>query len=369
MTEEKRGSLTIFLGSAAGVGKTYTMLSEARQKLRQGVDVKVGYIETHGREDTASMIGDLPLIPRHSIDYRDKHFEDMDTGAIIEARPRLVIVDEMAHTNVPGSEHRKRYEDIEEILGYGIDVWTTVNIQHLESLNDLVFELTGVKVRETFPDRFLEMAEQVRLIDISPEELIDRMKAGKIYQPGKIETALSNFFQRSNLASLRELALREVANEVEENIASSEEAATSQERIMVCVRPDTNAQRLIRRGWRLSRRLNAPLSVVFLDGEGGGSRHPAGPRDDGAREAHVEALEELSRALEADFTRVEDVDEIIDLARKKRITQVFMGRPEAPTFFRPAGRSLLSQLLSRLERADIHVISEDPTVGGEEENQ
>ncbi len=207
------------------MGKTYTMLSEGHQQLRSGVDVKVGYIETHGREDTAFMIGELPVIPRRRIEYRGRSFEEMDTQAIIDARPRLVLVDEMAHTNVPGAERRKRYEDIEEILAHGIDVWTTVNIQHLESLNDLVFELTGVKVRETFPDRMLERADQVRLIDISPEALIERIKAGKVYPPGKIETSLANFFQRSNLTALRELALREVADEVEETIVSDEEAS------------------------------------------------------------------------------------------------------------------------------------------------
>ncbi len=368
MTEEGKGSLTIFLGSAAGVGKTYTMLSEGQQKLRSGTDIKVGYIETHGREDTALMLGDLPVIPRHLIEYRGKSFEDMDTQAILAAHPQLVLVDEMAHTNVPGAEHRKRYQDIEEILDHGIDVWTTVNIQHLESLNDLVYELTGVKVRETFPDRFLEMAEQVRLIDISPEELIGRLKAGKVYQPGKVESALNNFFQRSNLAALRELALREVANEVEDTITAGEEAPvpTYQERIMVCVRPETNAQRLIRRGWRMSRRFNAPLSVVYLEkGDGWGGR-PAGWREE--EEENVKALKELSQTLGADFTRADAVEDIISAAREQRITQIFMGRPQAPSLLKPAGRSLLFQLLSGLDQVDMHVISEDPAIRRLEED-
>ena len=364
MSKEGKGSLTIFLGSAAGVGKTYTMLSEGLQKLRSGADIKVGYIETHGREDTAFMVGDLPLIPRRLIEYRGKSFEDMDTRAIIDAHPQLVLVDEMAHTNVPGAEHRKRYEDIEEILDHGIDVWTTVNIQHLESLNDLVYELTGVKVRETFPDRFLELAEQVRLIDISPEELIGRLKAGKVYQPGKVESALNNFFQRSNLAALRELALREVANEVEETITAGEEtsAPASQERIMVCVRPETNAQRLIRRGWRMSRRFNAPFSVVYLErGDGGGRRREE-------EEESVKALEELSLTLGADFSRADAVEDIISAARERRITQIFLGRPQAPSLLKPAGRSLLFKLLSGLDQVDVHVISEDPTVRRTEED-
>jgi two-component system sensor histidine kinase KdpD len=363
VSKEGKGSLTIFLGSAAGVGKTYTMLSEGLQKLRSGADIKVGYIETHGREDTAFMLGDLPVIPRRLIEYRGKSFEDMDTRAIIAAHPQLVLVDEMAHTNVPGSEHRKRYEDIEEILDHGIDVWTTVNIQHLESLNDLVYELTGVKVRETFPDRFLELAQQVRLIDISPEELIGRLKAGKVYQPGKVESALNNFFQKSNLAALRELALREVANEVEETITAGEEAPApaSQERIMVCVRPETNAQRLIRRGWRMSRRFNAPFSVVYLERGDGGGRRLAGRRLEEEEES-VKALEELSLTLGADFTRADAVEDIISAAREKRITQIFLGRPEAPSLLKPAGRSLLFQLLSGLDQVDVHVISEDPAV-------
>ncbi len=364
MDEDARGKLTIFLGSAAGVGKTYTMLSEAKQQLKQGMDIKVAYIEPHGREDTQEMIGEVPVIPRRKMVYRGAEFEEMDLDAVLDAHPRIALVDEMAHTNVPGSKHRKRYEDIEELLDNGIDVWTTVNIQHMESLNDLVYEATGVKVRETFPDYLLEQADQVRLIDIDPEALIERIKAGKVYAPGKIEQALSNFFRKSNLTVLRELALREVADEVEETIGEEEAAPSSLERIMVCVRPETNAQRIIRRGWRMSKRLGAPLIVVYARMEPGRPRRQLRSYSEGEEEERIKALRDLAAVLGAEFVEVNAQDvasAIIDISRERRITQVFVGRPRQPRFFLRVRSSIVYRIMSELSGVDVHVISEEPS--------
>ena len=370
MENNAKGKLTIFLGSAAGVGKTYTMLSEAQQQLKSGVDVRVGYIESHGRADTERMIDDIPVIPRKKMEYRGASFEEMDLDAVLAVHSQLALVDEMAHTNVPGSVHRKRYQDIETILDHGIGVWTTVNIQHLESLNDLVFELTGVKIRETFPDYLLERAEEVRLIDISPEALIERLKGGKIYAPGKVEAALGNFFQKANLTALRELALREVADEVEE-IASSEEqlaAPVTAERIMVCVRPETNAQRLIRRAWRMTKRLNADLVVAYIKRPLTWRREGDGEYSEEERE-RIKSLHDLSQLLGADFVELSSPDAasgIIAVAREKKVSQIFMGRPRTLNPLSRGRNTLLYRIMSELKEVDVHVIGEDPREEGGE---
>ncbi len=361
MGDAPKGKLTIFLGAVAGVGKTYTMLSEARSLSRSRVDLRVGLVETHGREDTAQMVGELPVIPRRRIEYRGSVFEEMDLDAILAAHPQVVIVDELAHTNVPGLKHRKRFEDIEEILDHGIDVWATVNIQHLESLNDLVFELTGVKVRETFPDRILERADDIRLIDISPEALIERLKAGKVYEAGRVEAALSNFFQKSNLTALRDLALREVAAEVEETATAGEVPPAIAERIMVMVRPDSNAQRLIRRGWRVSRRLDAELSVVYV------KRAPAwrNSRTEKLRETEeaemVEALRDLCKTLGAEFIELPgpvSVSTVIATVKERGISQLFMGRPKKLGWRSLIRLPLVLQVLMHIGDVDIHLISD-----------
>ncbi len=366
--EVPKGKLTIFLGSAAGVGKTFTMLSEARSLRRAGVDVQVGLVETHGREDTAQMVGELPVIPRKQLEYRGSSFEEMDLEAILAEHPQVVLVDELAHTNVPGVKHRKRYEDIEEILDRGIDVWATVNIQHLESLNDLVYELTGVKVRETFPDRILERADDIRLIDISPDALIERLKAGKVYAPGRVEAALSNFFRKSNLTALRDLALREVAAEVEDTATPGEVPPAVAERIMVLVRPDNNAQRLIRRGWRVSRRLDADLTVVYIE-RPPAWRNSKAEKLRSAEEAEmIGALRDLCRTLGAVFVELPgpaSVSAIINTVKERGISQIFLGRPKKLGLRSLIRLPLVLQILMRIGDVDIHVISdrERATVG------
>lgn len=361
MENEYRGKLTIFLGSAAGVGKTYAMLSEAKQQLRRAVDVRVGIIETHGREDTREMIGELPVIPLREIKYRDTIFEEMDPDAILRERPQLVLIDELAHTNVPGSTRRKRYEDIEEILEHGIDVWTTVNVQHLESLNVLVYELTGVKVRETFPDRILERADEIRLIDISPEALIERLKAGKVYPPGKIETALSNFFQKSNLTALRELSLREVADEVEEDREAKEvPTGAFQDKLLLCVRPETDAQRVIRRGWRMAKRINAELLAVYVKEQRGWARRTL--TESPERDERIKALRELCEVLGAEFIEVEAknaAEGIVRVARERKATRIVLGRSKQGRLTRIFSEPLILQILSKVSNVDLYVIGEE----------
>lgn len=359
-----RGKLTIFLGAVAGVGKTYTMLSEANALRRQGVDVKVGFIETHGREDTSQMVGSLPVIPRRRVEYRGAVFEEPDTDAVIEARPEVALIDELAHTNVPGSKHRKRYDDIEEILQHGIDVWSTVNIQHLESLNVLVYELTDVKVRETFPDRILEEADEVRLIDISPEALLERLKAGKVYPPGKIDRSLENFFRKSNLAALRELSLREVADEVVDTIEAEAEkpapSSVAREKVLVCIGPETDAQRLVRAGWRMAKRLNAEMTVAHIKKEPGWVTRTLadGPGEDDKSKA----LRDLSMVLGVEYVEVKAenaVSAILDIVREQRITHVVMGRPKGGRLRRYVRDPLMMQLVTKTTDVNIHVVSEE----------
>lgn len=369
MDDRQGGKLTIFLGSAAGVGKTYAMLSEGKQQLKSGVDVVVGFVETHGREDTLEMIGPLPVVPRRKVEYRGRSFEEMDTDVILGRRPRLVLIDELAHTNVPGSPHKKRYEDIEQILDAGIDVWTTVNIQHLESLNVMVYELTGVKVRETFPDNVLERADQIRLIDISPEALIERLKAGKVYPPGKIETALSNFFQKSNLSALRELSLREVAEEVEETIEEEEAPdGAFQDRVVLCLGPETNAQKLIRRGWRMARRMNAELVVVYV--KEAGSRAAVSLSGDRDEQERVDALRNLSGVLGAEFLQIGArgaADAIVTIIREKKAGHVIMSKPRTGRLNRKFREPLFLQVLEKAGDVEMHLTGDEEgtTVPGE----
>jgi two-component system sensor histidine kinase KdpD len=254
-----RGRYRILLGMAAGVGKTYRMLQEGKQAQTEGVDVVIGYLEPHARPDTAALADGLEAVPRRMVDHGGLELAEMDVEAVVRRAPELALIDELAHTNAPGSRNRKRYEDIDEVLAAGIDVISTVNIQHLESLNDAIFELTGVRVRETFPDRVLDQADAVVLVDLTPEELQQRLEAGKVYPPERIDTALTNFFRHDRLAALRELALREVAEDVEArrhpSVFEPDAGTPLAARILALVTPQPGAQRLLRRAWRSSQRL------------------------------------------------------------------------------------------------------------------
>jgi two-component system sensor histidine kinase KdpD len=257
-SNQERGRLKIYLGFAAGVGKSYRMLEEGNRRKGRGQDVVIGYIETHGRTGTVEQLGALEVIPRRRISYRGAEFEEMDVPAILERQPQICIVDELAHTNVPGSEREKRWQDVEVLLDAGITVLSALNVQHLESLNDTVFDITGIRVRETIPDAILREADEITIIDITPRALVNRLKRGDIYKIEKVESALQNFFREGNLSALREIALREVAREVDDDVTNYrrekriENHWATNDRVMVCLSPTASSLRLLRRGWRFT---------------------------------------------------------------------------------------------------------------------
>src|SRR5690242_16259701 len=269
--EGATGKLKIFIGAAPGVGKTYKMLEEARAKRKDGVDVVVGIVETHGRAETEALLAGLEIIPRRRVAYRGRTLEEVDIDAVIARRPQLVLVDELAHTNAPGSRHPKRYLDVEELLANRIDVYTTVNVQHIESLNDVVARITRIRVRETVPDSIIDRADDIELIDITPEDLIQRLKEGKVYVPHQAERAVRHYFKPGNLTALRELALRRTAQRVDEQMLSYMRQHAIRgpwaagERVLVCVSEDPASAALVRYAKRLADRLHAPWTALFIE--------------------------------------------------------------------------------------------------------
>jgi len=271
MGREARGRLKVFLGAAPGVGKTYAMLQTAQARRREGADVVVGVVETHGRKDTEALLEGLEIIPRWRTEYKGRWLDEMDLDAILRRRPKLVIVDELAHTNAPGSRHPKRYVDVQELLSAGIDVYTTLNIQHVESLNDVVAKITRIRVRETVPDSIVDHADDIELVDLTPEDLIQRLHEGKVYVPQQAERAVRNYFQPGNLTALRELALRRTAQRVDEQMVtymrahaiSGPWAAT--ERVLVCINEDPSCAAVIRHARRLADRLRAPWTAIHVE--------------------------------------------------------------------------------------------------------
>lgn len=324
-----RGRLHIFFGAAAGVGKTYAMLEAAHERLREGVGVLVGYVETHGRPETTALLEGLPALPPREAVYRGQSLKEFDIDAALERRPRLLLVDELAHTNVPGSRHERRYQDIEELLRAGIDVYTTLNVQHLESLNDLVAQVTGVVVRETVPDSVLESADEVELIDLPPEELLARLREGKVYVPEQADRALSGFFRKSNLIALRELALRSTADRVDAQMQVYRRAEAGErtwpiaEKILVCVSPSPSAIHVVRAGRRLARRLRADWTVLYMEQP----RHLRLPFSD--REYAVQALRVAEQLGGETLTLVghDAVDEILRFARDNNFSKIVVGKP------------------------------------------
>src|SRR5690348_10273254 len=270
--EERRvGKLRIFVGAAPGVGKTYEMLLQAQARRKDGYDVVVGIVETHGRKETEALLSGLEVIPRHHVEYKGQPLTEMDLDAIIARHPQIVLVDELAHTNVEGSRHPKRYLDVEELMSHGIDVYTTVNIQHIESLNDVVAQITHVRVRETLPDSVFDRADAVELVDLTPDDLIARLKEGKVYVPRQAERALEHFFSPANLTALRELALRRTAERVDEQLLTHMQAHAIQgpwaagERVLVCVSEDPRAAGLVRYTKRRADRLHAPWTALYVE--------------------------------------------------------------------------------------------------------
>jgi len=354
----KGGRLKVYIGSAAGVGKTYRMLHEAHGLKQRGIDVVLGFIETHGRAETAALIEGLEVVPRKTIEYRGVTVEEMDVDAVLARHPQVAIVDEVAHTNAPGSPHRKRFEDIEAILAAGINVICAFNVQHLESLNDLIERVTDVKVRETVPDRFLKKADQVVNLDLSVEDLIDRLKSGKIYTPDKVPHALENFFTPEKLRSLRELALREVAESVERAPALTAGAPKPRHvsgRVMVCMSSfSPRAAALLRRGSRFAGRLNTDWFVVYVE-----TPAESPDRIDSAAQRHL--LENIEKAKEmgAEVVRLKGKDPVaalLDFARSHNVAYILIGRSRRPRWKRMVG-DFVSRMVGEAEGFDLYIVS------------
>jgi two-component system, OmpR family, sensor histidine kinase KdpD len=313
----RRGRLTIYLGYAAGVGKTYQMLEESQDLARQGRDLVVGYFEPHGRKETIAKTEGLELIPRRRVEYRGSVFEEMDTDAILARKPAICAVDEFPHTNVPGSPRKKRWEDVLVLLEAGIDVLTTMNVQHIESLNDQVFQISGVQVRETVPDWIVKAADEVVMVDLTPRALLNRLERGVVYGPEKAQKALEHFFQESTLAALREFALRQTAHEVEirQSEAAAHPATGTRDRILIVITPDDSSASVIRRGRRVADYLHADCYAVAADDP-----------------AHSDVLEKyltLARQLHIETRTLpafDPAEAVVDFARLHQITQIFVGR-------------------------------------------
>jgi two-component system sensor histidine kinase KdpD len=374
---DERGHLKVFIGMAPGVGKTYRMLQEGSAEAVNGRDVVIGYLEPHGREETVAQAQGLETIPRRRVVYRGTPLEEMNLPAVIARAPELCLIDELAHTNAPGVEHEKRYEDVRDVLDAGIDVFSTVNVQHLESLNDQVQRLTGTRVRETIPDEVLGEADEVVLVDLTPEALIARLRAGKVYRPERVPAALNNFFKIENLAALRETALREVAEDVEikrlvrEPVAPArrdEEGLTApaeggpqaiSERLLALATLDAESERVVRRAWRSAQRLDAELDVLVV--------RPAGREPSAEDRRALEDMRRLVSMLGARL-RVEEGEDVaalaIAVARELGSTYVLLGTPPARRGLgrlRAGRESLLSRLLEGLPGVDIRIVA-DPTL-------
>jgi two-component system sensor histidine kinase KdpD len=363
--DQRRGRLKVFIGMAAGVGKTFRMLLEGHAEAEAGRDVVIGLLETHGRDDTARVAAGLSLVPRLRASYRGTVLEEMDLSAILRRAPELCLIDELAHTNAPGTEHAKRYEDVEEVLAAGIDVLSTLNVQHLESLNDHITELSGIRVRETIPDAILGRADEVVLIDVTPEALLDRLRAGKVYPAERIDAALNNFFRIENLAALREVALREVAEEVgakrlttellgsrEESLAADAPQAVG-ERLLALVEPYPSAQRLVRRAWRSAQRLGAELDLLWV-------RTPGGRLSDD-EERSLLALRQLASVLGAKMLEEESDDlaaAVTDVAAQRGTTYILVGRSRPARGLARLRVPLPQRLMQRLPGVDVRIVAD-----------
>ena len=361
--KEARGRLKIFLGAAPGVGKTYEMLQAAQAKRREGVDVVVGVVETHGRAETQALLAELETVPRRRIDYKGRVLDEMDLDAILARRPKLVLVDELAHTNAPGARHPKRYLDVEELLNAGIDVYTTLNIQHVESLNDVVAQITRIRVRETVPDGMLDRADDIEVVDLSPDDLIQRLKDGKVYVPEQAARAVRHYFQPGNLTALRELALRRTAQRVDEQMLTYMQAHTisgpwaAGERVLVCVSEDASSAALIRYAKRLADRFHAPWTALYV----ATTRYAR--LDESARDRIADGLrlaEKLGgQAITLPGGRI--AEDVSSYARDNNITHIVIGKSERSRWFEMLHGSVVHDLVRRAGNISVHVIA-----GGDE---
>ena len=368
----RRGRHKVFLGMAAGVGKTYRMLQEGQAEAEAGRDVVIGYLEAHRRPETIAQAIGLEVVPRRRIPHGEGEIEEMDVGAVVARAPELALIDELAHSNPPGLEHAKRYEDVEVVLAAGIDVFSTVNVQHLESLNDNVAELTGARVREIVPDAVLAKADEIVLIDLTAEALLIRLRAGKVYPEERIESALQNFFRIENLQSLRELALRQVAEEVESKrfvgepslhratraggvgrVIVSDAPQAIGERLLALVKPHADSQRLIRRSWRSAQRLGAELDLLWVKASSG----PPG----GEAAAQLEAMRRLASVLGAHLL-VEEGDELVAtvkrVAAERGTTYVLLGPPSRRSLLGRLREPLPLRLIEALPGIDVRIVAD-----------
>lgn len=363
-----RGRLQLFLGYAAGVGKTYRMLEEAQNLKRHGKDIVVGYFEPHGRKDTIAKTVGLEMIPTRTINYRGVPFQEMDTDAILKRQPAMCVVDELAHTNVPGSDRSKRWEDVQVLLDAGIDVMTTMNIQHLESLNDQIFQITGIRVRETVPDWLVKCADEVVMVDATTEALLNRLKRGVVYAPDKAQRAMENFFKESTLAFLRELALRQAAHELEfRGIAAAPESESEpsaaapapqnevRDRILIYVTADPSSAMLIRRGRRMADYLGADCFAVCVLSR----RDQLRSMSDGSDtvEKHLSFAKNLH--IETAFLEGDDpAKTIIHFARRNQITQILLSRPKYQWWSRLLGTDLILRIVRQAKDIRVIIVAE-----------
>ncbi len=358
----RRGRLKVYIGFAAGVGKTYRMLEEARALKGRGVDVVIGLVETHGRPETAALLEGLEQVPLKQIEYRGVTVGELDLDAVIARRPAVAIVDEIAHTNAPGGTNRRRYQDVLDMLAAGINVLCAFNVQHLESLNDLIQRNTGVAVRETVPDTFLKQADQVVTLDLAVEDLIERLAAGKIYPPERVPQALQNFFRSENLSTLRELALREVAENLDRATErarapeAAEKRASASQRVMVCMASSSpRAAELLRRGSRMAGRYSTDWFVVYVQ-----TPREAPHLIDAESQRHLLANIAMARELGAEVVRLEAEDPaeaLVDFARSHDVAHVVIGRSEEPPWRRLLGRSVMMRMVRLSKDLDLHILA------------
>jgi two-component system sensor histidine kinase KdpD len=357
--QKARGIFKLFLGYAPGVGKTYSMLSEALRRRSRGEDVVIGIVETHGRKGIEELATQMEAVPRKKIEYKGTVFEEMDVDAILARKPEVVLVDELAHTNIPGSRHRKRYEDIQDLLAANIDVVSTLNIQHIESIAPVVRSITGITVRETVPDWVPLTATETVMVDLTPEALHNRMKRGDVYSTEKVERSLKNFFRRGNLIALRELALRQVAEQVDRSLETYMEDEDIRknwgvrERMAICVSGNPAGQYLVARGARMARRMDAELYVVHVD------------RELGAKEQNEKALAanlRFAESLGANVVRLKGrsvADTVADFVRSKHITQVIFGRAPIHDWRKYLYLSAVHRFLRESPPVDVHIVTQE----------
>src|SRR5512138_1344953 len=357
-----RTRFKIFFGFAPGVGKTYRMLQVARDLAAEGVEVVVGAIETHGRYDTAGLMLGLEVLPRRSLPYRGRVLEEFDLDAALARRPRILLLDELAHSNAPGSRHEKRWQDVMELLEAGIEVYTTLNVQHVESLTDVVEQITSVHVRETVPDLVLERADDVELVDLAPEELLARLREGKVYLPEQAERAREHFFKRGNLLALRELALRRMAERVDADVLAYraehgvDVAWATAERVLVCVGPAPDSARVVRAARRIAAGLRAPWVAASVEATG---RPPVSDDDRARVEAHLRLAESLGAQV-VRLSGLEVPDAVLEFARKRNVTRIVLGKPRHARWRDRLTGSLVDEIIRGSGDIEVHVLAGDP---------